>query len=983
MHGGGATAPSPGATNNATNSVDALVFDHGGRTYRATPRNAAIDLIKLVDRQYHCGGCAPRCEVTGVWSTEFIKTRPPMKALADTCASGLCLHCLKSHVELGPGPGKSPFLVASHNCEHHAPMGFIESCITVRKKRSLGTIVSQAIFGHADWDRRPKPGHTVIWLDDSLLQVCAEKCTAYHASTEKSLLPEIFANGGRFAREYSSLSPFATSSLVKQHAIVAFMASASPALCVGLTVDCPSFITPSSVSGAGETGWHTVVTSNSHTSERDKPAASSDPRGSADFGSDAPSSVGALSGGSPSPTISTLTRTDSTSVDPLMVTVPFRANHTIMSCCGAEEVVGVTRAPDVPAYDAVTHCGDANPLPIGYVVTGELGTARKGVKMTPLESNCSFTKRDMKTAKKTAALESVRTLHWAGFDITAREQIEQHHLEQYRVIGPIPEGHEPKVSANHPDNVRAAVCNRHFKAKPARTEEGLAALRIASQETISSLMGELVKTGKLYDAEHMLSIVPESFKSKGWSKNRFMKIAHNNAVSAMNGYGKYSRSVTLKLNEANTKEKPRLIIAAGDKGTGMHLYDAALFEKALFGLPEFEERSIKHADPEEVSRRFTKFMKRYIDGYAGSMDFGAFDGSLDKEFRDLGENALVKLLGEFVLPGSPVMESAVEDRCRSNFTGAYIGSEAIRLFVLDMIRESGDRGTSVLNYLANRICFLAALFLEFKRVLGSAAAAITALRTWIKDVPGREIDLIAEGDDGVHFITRAFLEFVKSVPEEFSKRWIGHYTSMGFTLEPQGPVGAIEASHAFRPVRQRVEFISRIFVPIIKSKNGADTVATVAVIPKPRKLMLSGMISFSKGDLNTVAHTKWLALARNSLDVPLLYEFCMCMARYFESTATDLASLGTYHATAFEKFLQKLSLAGDSSTYNVLETQRMRMYERSDVVSVVREALYREIGITPTRQADLECRLRAVTSKEMAWDVAQCLVKEVLCPPKS
>ena len=95
----------------------------------------------------------------------------------------------------------------------------------------------------------------------------------------------------------------------------------------------------------------------------------------------------------------------------------------------------------------------------------------------------------------------------------------------------------------------------------------------------------------------------------------------------------------VKPNEAPGKAKPRLILSTGDVGCATHVFDAGALEHLVFSDPLFEERSIKHADPEELARRVGQRAGKF--DYAASMDFGSFDGSCTKEVRDIVENAII------------------------------------------------------------------------------------------------------------------------------------------------------------------------------------------------------------------------------------------------------------------------------------------------------------------------------------------------------
>ncbi len=52
------------------------------------------------------------------------------------------------------------------------------------------------------------------------------------------------------------------------------------------------------------------------------------------------------------------------------------------------------------------------------------------------------------------------------------------------------------------------------------------------------------------------------------------------------------RDMSIKTNEALSKQKPRAIISTGDTGVARHVIDAGLLEAVIFENPLFERRSI-------------------------------------------------------------------------------------------------------------------------------------------------------------------------------------------------------------------------------------------------------------------------------------------------------------------------------------------------------------------------------------------------------
>ena len=174
------------------------------------------------------------------------------------------------------------------------------------------------------------------------------------------------------------------------------------------------------------------------------------------------------------------------------------------------------------------------------------------------------------------------------------------------------------------------------------------------------------------------------------------------------------RELRVKPNEALSKEKPRAIITSKDAGVVRHILDSGLLEHVLFNNPLFEQRSLKHASRRDFGRRMGELMRNYE--YAASMDFGAFDGSCTKEVRDLIENDIIvsmfsKLLDVESKDGllHAAIYDRIKDKCHMNV------KNIIKAVVFDMIRESGDRSTSVLNFLTNLTLCVATVSMMLER----------------------------------------------------------------------------------------------------------------------------------------------------------------------------------------------------------------------------------------------------------------------------
>ncbi|CAE7794678.1 unnamed protein product, partial [Symbiodinium sp. CCMP2456] len=202
---------------------------------------------------------------------------------------------------------------------------------------------------------------------------------------------------------------------------------------------------------------------------------------------------------------------------------------------------------------------------------------------------------------------------------------------------------------------------------------------------------------------------------------------------------------------------------------------------------------------------------------------------------------------------------ALDSRDKENFT-ALIQREA-RLLVEEKIRESGDRGTSILNYLTNMCAFLAALVLLARERKIPDGAIKKMIAEFFAD-EGQWFDIIAEGDDGEQFFSKMFLALLgykhgeKYDKATFAKDFFSCYKELGLRIEPQGPAGEVPFEKALVPTSGRMEFCSKLFIYL----RGAG-----AWLPKPKKTFVGSQVSFDVShDLHTAGMVKSLALMNNT-----------------------------------------------------------------------------------------------------------------------
>jgi len=353
------------------------------------------------------------------------------------------------------------------------------------------------------------------------------------------------------------------------------------------------------------------------------------------------------------------------------------------------------------------------------------------------------------------------------------------------------------------------------------------------------------------------------------------------------------KTASIKKNEALTKMKPRGILSGGDIGTVIHMADAGLLEHVLFAIPFFEKRSVKHATPGELAARMADRVSLMISGrkfFRLNTDFGAFDSSVRWEIRKRIENKLCTWAsGEL---NSVMGRAAAKDRNAQQHTARGYGC---KITSKNWCRMSGDRGTSVCNYITNWVITLCAMVATLVDECGWALErALEQVNAVLEESAERLLDLMAEGDDGSQYLSEAFIKMVGE--DRFVQVWIDAYAKFGFVLEPQTVRGRESTAEALVEVWGRNELVSRLFVPyrVLAPQRGPTGSAATAVgsvvrcrvFNKPRKVLDSLSISFNvirakmatsegRRDNALIAlQEKALSAMSSSVDCPPLYGLC-------------------------------------------------------------------------------------------------------------
>ena len=454
-------------------------------------------------------------------------------------------------------------------------------------------------------------------------------------------------------------------------------------------------------------------------------------------------------------------------------------------------------------------------------MSNKMNVELRGGKLTADFATCD--RKGDSEIRKLQEQEAILCLEGTGLEGVRKNKVQAWNLLSEEAIdGAIAGTH---IAAPTLGNGIEAARKRHFKigsgvGEP--TDEGLASANYACAKLVQFLQQDACDHGHIRAVFDELCTKPEIFKSGKWTKERFLEGLRKAGIATTDTLP--PRSFAVKPKEALGKKKPRGIISTGDAGVVLHIFDAATFEKILFHNRLFEARSIKHAELTECSKRVGDFIRSY--DFTASTDFGAFDGSCTSKIRDCIENAVLTNLFSNILGDretlTSILREAMMDRtkedCRVKL-GAFI-----RMHVKDMIRESGDRGTSILNFLTNYVLFLAAAHLVMTRMGIDKKTIDRVITASIKS--GDFLNLMAEGDDGAQGFMKKFVMLVANDIRDFGKKWMSAYEAFGYKIEPQGPLGEVPFSESIMTQEDRLEFCSKVFVC-----SGNETY----LFPKPSK----------------------------------------------------------------------------------------------------------------------------------------------------
>lgn len=263
----------------------------------------------------------------------------------------------------------------------------------------------------------------------------------------------------------------------------------------------------------------------------------------------------------------------------------------------------------------------------------------------------------------------------------------------------------------------------------------------------------------------------------------------------------------IKANEAlpPNNKAPRPIIACGDVGQVAHLLVLKCMEDLMFGYAFkesngsylevkglFGDHSIKHLDKHSAVSRVVKRLRRDKKTFIMASDGSAFDSCHTRQGRAVTENKLIGALVEQLkddVQTSPQFATVtlahrrshdIKGKCKSKDVSVFPRKKECQSKVISHpIRESGDRGTSSLNYLTNFVHWTAILVHEehVERFILNMGTH-NEMRMIKCRLTGEEIwyDFFFEGDDSIIGVS---FDLAKH------PQWISDWNSCGFHMKPE------------------------------------------------------------------------------------------------------------------------------------------------------------------------------------------------------
>jgi hypothetical protein len=498
-------------------------------------------------------------------------------------------------------------------------------------------------------------------------------------------------------------------------------------------------------------------------------------------------------------------------------------------------------------------------------------------------------------------------------------------------------------------NEHCAIILRHFPENNKEIDQSLVERLNTAAKLIGKKLAERFKTvvGSWTNLDFTL------IKPSGWTPERAEAALLDLGFTPDMRSRLALRKFFIKPNETLNKMKARGIQASSDACAMLQCITVKIMAEELFSSELCLARSIKHIPADQLGGRMSRFLSRFRGGKALSVDFRNWDATLLEHIRSNAENIMLETFYSEVQPRNDVVRKALRDRTKVVLNAR---SAHFRIEAPEFGRESGDGGTSVLNYATN---FAMSLVLEWS-LADLAGRPTTCEDCFDYRMKSKSwVDSFHEGDDTVFTFSKAFVAR-QGGPQQLLDRVVDFYRRLGLDIEPAGSGGVtFDAARAMSDVDGRVEFVSRLFVV-------GPVPFTLGLIPRTFR---SASVTFSKGDLSSVAYSAALSGLYNHGRSPILRELYQLLRRTYVSPSARLLLDDGYRGRVLK------------DVFGIDPVGRIEAYLESclDTDGTARGAYAREYpGLTVERQIEFENSLRSFDGKEEEMPAIQRLFAAVL-----
>lgn len=495
---------------------------------------------------------------------------------------------------------------------------------------------------------------------------------------------------------------------------------------------------------------------------------------------------------------------------------------------------------------------------------------------------------------------------------------------QGRLLLPISESNLRVARAGSKCNERFAMVVRHFPAADVQPNPGLLALVRAASVQVGCMLAEIFRdTVGSFTNVDLNGVYPHS-----WTAERAQAVRTKLACTFELTSRDTTRKFFVKANEALCKYKARLIQAMSDVVALLQCWTVRLLGDVMFSCKCCLGRSIKYIPADELPRRMMAFLARFKSGRILSVDFASWDSTIRNLIRENLENVAMATFFDNIVSGSRVIDMAMKDRSKKKLIGESV---FFKISAEVFGRESGDGGTSTLNFLTN---FVLSLVLEQAVLIdtGKTADIGKVLRYRIANTAW--MDSFHEGDDSVFAFGPTFINMVGGL-QPLMRKVTGFYGDLGLKIEPACNEGVtVDPVKALQPYGGRLEFVSRLFVL-------GDVPFSIPLVPRTVR---AASVTFTKGDVMTAAFSGAVSGRLTSCSSPLLRSLYSLLQRAAAQRGGKLDSdLTGYRArelltasrlTVDEKLVQLLGQASATDARARLEYEREYSMSVADQIAL-------------------------------------------------